>query len=185
MPTPLAFGPAVLTSLKIGAADAIKFQLLLDKTPGNPAQTINLQSFAAKYSTTDDKVMPVLQTLQSVQALKIAYGTFDITWAENPTVNTTAAQVQSDWNNKFLDDPSYYSYLALALTKGPAMLQTVDPAVFAAPPWNLDADTLVTEIQKFASRKPTTANPMNNPPFSVDYGDVTLTWIADHLGNAA
>lgn len=185
MPNPLSIAPATLTSLKVNPTDAVKFQLLMEKTPGNPAQVVNLQTFATRYMTTDDKVMAVLQALEASDSAKITYAPFTITWSMNPTINTTAAQIQADWNNGFLDDPSYYVYLALALTKGAAMIQTIDPAVFAAPPWNVTSDVLVAEIQKFATRRATVANPNNTPPFDVDYGDVTVTWIAANLGNAA
>lgn len=186
MPTPLGgITNATLSDLGISATDALKFRLLLEKTAGNATQAVNLATFAANYATTDDKVSAAIRALESAEAARASYGTFNVTWTSNPTPSTTAAQLQADWNSKVLDDPTYYVYQMLALTKPAGSLtQQVDPAVFAAAPWNLPASTLIAEVQRLANRRPTTANPNLVAPFTADFGNVTLTWITTNIGNA-
>lgn len=186
MPTPLnGITNATLMDLGIGANDALKLRLLLEKTAGNATQNVNLATFATAYNTTDDRVSAAIKSLESADAVKSTYAAFTITWMITPTTGATAAQLQADWNSKVLDDPTYYVYQALAMTKTAAATQNVDPATFAAAPWNIPPATLISEVQKLAARKPTTANPNLIAPFSADFGNVTLTWMTTNIGNAA
>lgn len=187
MPTPLnGITDATLKDLGIGATDALKLRLLFNKTAGNASQTVNLATFATNYTTTDDKVSGAIKALESAGAVRANYAAFTVTWMTNPTPSTTAGQLQADWNSKVLDDPTYYVYQMLALTKpANSMVQQVDPATFSAAPWNLPAATLIAEVQKLAARKPTTTNPLLIAPFTADFANVTLTWMTPNLGNAA
>ncbi len=187
MPNPLGgITDATLKDLGIGGTDALKFRILFAKTAGNASQTINLATMATNYTTTDDKVSAAIKALESSGAVKANYAAFTINWATNPIASTTAAQLQENWNNKLLDDPTYYVYQALVLTKpANSMTQQVDPATFIAAPWNLPAATLITEVQKLAARKPTMANPNLTAPFTADFANVTLTWLTANIGNAA
>lgn len=187
MPNPLGgITNATLTDLGIGATDALKFRILLEKTAGNATQTLNMATFASNYATTDDRVSAAVKSLESAQAVRASYAAFTVTWTANPTPSTTAAQLQADWNSKVLDDPTYYVYQMLALTKpAGSLVQNVDPATFAAAPWNLPAATLISEVQRLAARRPTTANPNLIAPFSADFANVTLTWLTPNIGNAA
>lgn len=186
MPTPLnGVTDATLKDLGIGSTDMLKLRLLFNKTAGNAAQTVNLTTLAANYATTDDKVSAAIKALESAGAVKSNYAAFTVTWVANPTPSTTAGQLQADWNAKVLDDPTYYVYQMLALTKpANSMVQQVDPATFSAAPWNLPAATLIAEVQRLAARKPTTMNPNYTAPFSADFGNVTLTWLTQNIGNA-
>jgi len=187
MPNPLnGITDAMLMDLGINPADALKFKLLFAKAAGNPAQTVNLATFAAANATTDDRVSTTIASLVRSDAVRASYGVFTINWATAPTPSTTAAQLQADWNSKVLDDPTYYVYQMLALTKPAASLtQQVDPATFAAPPWNLPTPILIAEVQRLAGRRPTTANPSLTAPFTADFANVGLTWMTPNLGNAA
>lgn len=187
MPTPLnGITDATLADLGIGATDALKLRILFNKTAGNASQTVNLSTFATNYATTDDKVSSAIKALETAGAIKANYAAFTITWVAAPTPSTTAAQLQADWNSKVLDDSTYYVYQMLALTKpAGSMVQQVDPATFAAAPWNLPAATLIAEVQRLAARKPTTANPNIMAPFTADFANVTLTWLTANIGNAA
>lgn len=187
MPNPLnGITDASLADLGINPTDALKFRLLFAKTAGNATQTVNLGTFAAANATTDDKVSTAVKALVSSDAVRANYAAFTVTWTANPTPSTTAGQLQADWNSKVLDDPTYYVYQALALTKpAGSLIQQVDPATFAAAPWNLPAAILIAEVQKLAARKPTTANPLLIAPFTADFGNVTLTWMTPNIGNAA
>jgi hypothetical protein len=187
MPSPLnGITNATLTDLKIGMTDALKLQILFQKQAGNASQTLNMATFATNYATTDDKVSAAVKALEAAGAIKANYAAFTITWTANPTPSTTAAQLQADWNSKVLDDPTYYVYQALVLTKpAGSLVQNVDPATFASAPWNIPAATLIAEVQRLAARRPTTANPALTAPFSADFANVTLTWLTTNIGNAA
>lgn len=187
MPTPLnGITNASLTDLGINATDSLKLRILFEKQAGNPAQTLNLATFATNYATTDDRVSAAVKALESAGAVRATYAAFTITWATNPTPSTTAAQLQADWNSKVLDDPTYYVYQMLALTKpAGSLIQQVDPATFAAAPWNLPAANLIAEVQRLAARRPTTANPNLIAPFTADFANVALTWLTTNIGNAA
>lgn len=187
MPNPLnGITDATLLDLGINPTDSLKFKILFAKTAGNATQTVNLTTFATANATTDDKVSSAVKSLVASDSVRATYATFTITWSANPTPSTTAAQLQADWNSKVLDDPTYYVYQALALTKSAgSLVQTVDPATFTAAPWNLPAASLITEVQKLAARRPTTTNPALTAPFTADFGNVTLTWVTANIGNAA
>lgn len=186
MPNPLGgITDATLNDLKINATDALKLRLLFEKTPGNPAQTVDLQALATTYNTTDDRLSAAIKALEAAKAVQANYSTITLTWRENPTPSTTAAQLQSNWNSRFLDDPTYYVYEALILTKPPGLTQQIDPAVFSAAPWNIPPATLISEIQRLAAFKPTTNQPNLVAPFDADFANVTLTWLTQNIGNAA
>lgn len=181
MPNPVSVTPALNLDLGLSSVDRIKYELVFLKTAGTATQTVNLATLATSLATTDDAVSTAIRALESAKALNATYSNITLNWLSTPVVTGTPTQIQADWNAKLLDDPSYYVYLALASLKTASATQTVDPAALAAAPWNIPRSTLISEIQKFAGRKASTARPTYTAPFSADFSTVTLTWLSPNV----
>jgi hypothetical protein len=177
MPTPLTLAKPDFSKLNIKGADLVKWALLIEKTPGNPAQTIDSATFRTSWGIDDDTLSKALAALERGKLIKTTVAPFSVIWnTPVPTTGMTVAEVQEKRTMGILDDYTSYVFYALLLTKGATNTQTVDPAFYAATPWSIPQANLITAVNELVGK--------DTPVFSVNYPSIGVTWL-EAIGNAA